>query len=501
MVTDQQVRRLHKLLQTEDSQAVAAAKAGMDVTTARKYRRLMRLPGEIAVAHTWRTRGDPFAEVWEEVHQELAVNPGLQAKVLFQALQHKHPGRFQDGQLRSFQRGIKTWRALEGPPREVFFAQVHEPGRLCQSDFTHLSGLGITIAGQPFDHLIYHFVLTYSNWEHGTVCFSESYESLSQGLQNALWALGGVPAEHRTDRLSAAVNNLSRFLEAGPDSEPEFTRRYQGLLDHYGLLGRRIQTGKANENGDVEQRHHRFKQALDQALLMRDGRDFASREQYEAFLAGLFEQLNAGRRGRLGEEQALLRNLPARRLESAQRLDVKVDTGSLIHVDRNIYSVDSRLIGEKVEVRLYAEHLEVWYAQRLIERLGRLRGRQRHRVSYRHIIDWLVRKPGAFEQYRYREDLFPTSRFRMAYDHLKDTQAERGVKTYLRILYLAARQTQDGVDEALRYLFQEGQPICLETVEALVDRREAIPPATQVRIEPVDLAEYDALMIGQEVTV
>ncbi len=241
--------------------------------------------------------------------------------------------------------------------------------------------------------------------------------------------------------------------------------------------------------------------SLEQALLLRDGRDFASRELYEAFLGELFEQLNAGRRSRLAEEQALLRDLPDRRLESAQRLDVKVDTGSLIHVDRNIYSVDSRLIGEKVEVRLYAEHLEIWYAQRLIERLGRLRGRQRHQVSYRHIIDWLVRKPGAFEQYRYREDLFPTSRFRMAYDHLKDTQAERGVKTYLRILYLAARQTQDGVDEALRHLLQEGQPICLEAVEALVDRREAIPPVTQVRIEPVDLAAYDALMIGQEVTV
>ncbi len=199
----------------------------------------------------------------------------------------------------------------------MFFAQVHEPGRLCQSDFTHLSELGITIAGQPFDHMIYHFVLTYSNWEHGTVCFSESYESLSQGLQDALWALGGVPAEHRTDRLSAAVHNLSRFLEAGSRSEPEFTRRCQGLLDHYGLLGQRIQAGKANENGDVEQRHHRFKQALEQALLLRDGRDFASRELYEAFLGELFEQLNAGRRSRLAEEQALLRDLPDRRLESA----------------------------------------------------------------------------------------------------------------------------------------------------------------------------------------
>jgi len=300
MVTDQQVRRLFKMLQTENTQVSAAAKAGMDVTTARKYRRLGRLPSEVKVTHNWRTREDPFAKVWEGARQELTVNPGLQGKTLFQALQRQYPGEFQDGQVRSFQRRVRTWRALEGPAKEVFFSQVHEPGRLCQSDFTHLSELGITIAGQPFDHMVYHFVLTYSNWEHCTVCFSESFESLAEGLQNALWALGGVPAEHRTDRLSAAVNNLPR--QANEDREPAFTRRYQALLDHYRLTGRKIQAGKANENGDVEQRHHRFKQALEQALLLRGGRDFAVREEYEAYLGELTRQQNAGRRERLAEE-------------------------------------------------------------------------------------------------------------------------------------------------------------------------------------------------------
>jgi len=173
------------LLQTENSQAVAAAKAGMDVKTARKYRRLGKLPSEVATTHNWRTREDPFAEVWEEVRQELTVHPGLQAQTLLGALQRKYPGRFQDGQVRTLQRRIKTWRALEGPAKEVFFSQVHEPGRLCASDFTHLSELGITLAGRPFDHMVYHFVLTYSNWEQCTVCFSESFESLAEGLQNA----------------------------------------------------------------------------------------------------------------------------------------------------------------------------------------------------------------------------------------------------------------------------------------------------------------------------
>jgi len=499
MVTDQQVRRLFKMLQTENTQVSAAAKAGMDVTTARKYRRLGRLPSEVKVTHNWRTREDPFAKVWEGARQELTVNPGLQGKTLFQALQRQYPGEFQDGQVRSFQRRVRTWRALEGPAKEVFFSQVHEPGRLCQSDFTHLSELGITIAGQPFDHMVYHFVLTYSNWEHCTVCFSESFESLAEGLQNALWALGGVPAEHRTDRLSAAVNNLPR--QANEDREPAFTRRYQALLDHYRLTGRKIQAGKANENGDVEQRHHRFKQALDQALLLRGGRDFAVREEYEAYLGELTRQQNAGRRERLAEEVVVLRSLPGHRYESCRRFLVKVDAGSLIHVDRNAYSVNSRLIGEKVEVGLYVEHLEVWYAQRLVERLPRLRGRNRHRVSYRHIIDWLIRKPGAFEQYRYREDLFPTSRFRMAYDSLKQTHGDRAAKAYLRILYMAARETEDGVDQALRHLLNEGQPISFEVVEALVRRGQEIPSATQVTVGSINLADYDALMTRQEVAV
>jgi transposase len=277
MVKDQQVRRLFTLSQTENSQAVAAAQAGMDVKTARKYQRLGRLPSEVAVTHNWRTREDPFTEVWEKVRQELAVNAGLEAKTLFQMLQRKYPGRFQDGQMRTLQRRIKAWRALEGPAREVFFSQVHTPGRLCASDFTHLTDLEITLAGQPFDHMVYHFVLTYSNWEQCTVCFSESFESLAQGLQNALWALGGVPAEHRTDRLSSAVNNLAK--DADQKKAPAFTRRYQSLLAHYGLIGRKIQAGKANENGDVEQSHHRFKQALDQALMLRGSRDFAGRQE------------------------------------------------------------------------------------------------------------------------------------------------------------------------------------------------------------------------------
>jgi hypothetical protein len=219
--------------------------------------------------------------------------------------------------------------------------------------------LGITIQGQTLAHLVYHLVLTYSNWEAGTICYSESLESLSEGWQNAIWELGAVPAGPRTDSLSSAVNNMSKL--------EEFTPRYEALMKYYGVKPQHTNPVSPNENGDVEQSHHRFKKAVAQALMLRGSRDFADEAEYARFLKDLMTQRNMGRRQRLGEELAVMRELPARRMESAKRERVKVDSGSLIHVDRNAYSVNSRLIGEKVEARLYLDHIEVWYGQKKME--------------------------------------------------------------------------------------------------------------------------------------
>jgi hypothetical protein len=491
MVTDKQVRRVLRLSKTERNQEVAASKAGMDAKTARKYLRLGRLPTEIERERDWRTRPDAFADVWDEIRQQLEVNPGLEAKTVFQELQRRFVGRFGDGQLRTLQRRVKTWRATEGPAREVFFAQRHEPGRLCASDFTHMTRLGIRLGGQSFAHLLYHFVLTYSNWEGVTICYSESFESLAEGLQNALWELGAVPARHRTDSLSSAVNNIS--------STEEFTRRYEGLLSYYGLEPEKTQAGRAHENGDVEQRHHRFKQALDQALMLRGSRDFTDLEEYRRFLKDLLGQLNAGRRARLAEEMSRMQPLPQRRMESYKSERVRVDSGSLIYVDRNAYSVSSRLIGERVEARVYLDRVEVWYGQRKVEELPRLRGRGKHRVDYRHIIDWLVRKPGAFESYRYREDLFPSSWFRMAYDALVEARPQRATKEYLQILEWAAKESEARVEDALRLLLEQGAgEISAAAVEALLGATN-LPPVTAVEVAPVDLAQFDALFTETEV--
>jgi len=475
------------LIKTQKTKATAAAKAGMDEKTARKYLKIGQLPSQCRKEHTWRTRLDPFEQEWEETKEKLIVNPGLEAKTLFEALQRGQPGKFSDGQLRTLQRRIKVWRATEGPPKEVFFPQQHYPGQLCASDFTNMNELGITICGQAFEHLVYHFVLTYSNWETGTICFSESYESLSEGFQNALWELGGVPQRHRTDRLSAAVHK-----ECNPE---EFTTRYRELLKHYDLKGEKIQADHANENGDVEQRHYRFKNAVDQALLLRDSRDFASRQDYEAFLQKLFGQLNAGRKERLAEELKLLKRLPERRLDDCKKEKVKVGPSSTIRVRHNTYSVHSRLIGELVEARIHAQQIEIWYAQRKVDTLPRLKGENKHKIQYRHIIDWLVRKPGAFENYRYRDDLFPSSYFRMAYDYLKDRHSQQvASRQYLRILHLAAMENETRVEGILQKLLDTAEPIEFETVKEKLFSDQTFCAVKDVHIIPVDLVSYDALL-------
>jgi len=489
MVTDQQVRKLMELKNKEKTKATAAAKAGMDEKTARKYRRLGQLPSQMKKPHKWRTRTDPFEDVWPDMKAFLENNPGLEAKSLFEYLQREYPRKYSDGQLRTFQRKVKIWRALEGPAQEVYFPQNHHPGDLCESDFTWVKSLGITIQNLPFNHLIYHFVLTYSNWETGTVCFSESFESLSAGFQNALWDLGGVPKRHRTDRLSAAVHK-----DCNPD---EFTMRYKALLNHYRIKGDKIRGGEAHENGDIEQRHNRFKKALAQALILRGSRNFESRKAYEVFLNNLFTQLNLGRRERFEEEVKLLHRLPDSRLDDFRWLKARVSPSSTIQVAKNTYSLHSRLKGEIVRVKLYAEYFEVYYGQKKIDHIPRLRGERQHYIQYRHIIENLIRKPGAFENYRYKKDLFPTIRFRMAYDHLCKRSATQASKEYLKILYLAAMEGESGVDKALQLIFKQELPINVETIKEILLSENQIECPKDIQIDPVNLDHYDVLLEGE----
>jgi len=267
-------------------------------------------------------------------------------------------------------------------------------------------------------------------------------------------------------------------------------------LDHYGLQGQKTNPNSPHENGDVEQRHHRFKRALEQVLLLRGNREFANRKEYELFLGRLFSQLNAGRKQRFLEEQAVLNRLPQRRIDACKKKTLRVGPSSTIRVNKNVYSVSSRLVGERVEVRLYVDRLEIWYGQKRVDVLPRLKGEGRCAINYRHIIDSLVRKPGAFENYRYREELFPTMRFRVAYDYLKEHHSRKvAARQYLKILYSAARKSETAVDDVLRVLIDKGLEITEEQVKTLVNAGKHVSPITDVHIAAVDLNCYDGLLL------
>ena len=472
-------------------QKLAAARAGVSERTARKYEQAGKLPSQMKKPRRHRTRDDPFVGDWPWVEAQIRDDPALQTKTLFALLCAAFPGRYQEGQLRTLQRHVQAWRVRHGPGQEIMFPQQHVPGRMAQSDFTSMNALGVSLAGTPFPHLVYHLVLTYSNVEAARVCFSESFEALSEGLEHCLWQIGGVPEWHRTDNLTAAVRDLDR------DGMHEFTQNYRALLAHYDMQPSANTAGQAHQNGDVEQSHFRFKQAVDQALRVRGSRDFADRAAYERFLAELIRQRNLTRSVRFEADGAALRPLPAAPLDFTRELTVRVSRFSLIRVLLNHYSVPSRLIGASLKVRVRSETLELHHGPVPVLTLPRLSGRNRHRIDYRHLIWSLVRKPGAFANYCYREELFPTTTFRRAYDSLLAAIPTKADAQYLRLLHLAASTSETEVESAIKLLLEAGRAPTFEAVRELAgsSKPAAAPAITKT---PIDLTDYDTLLTGSK---
>lgn len=471
--------------------STAAAKAGMSEPTARKYRRSGKMPGAPRPARTWRTRKDPFADVWEEAEQLLQIDAGLQAKTVFEELERRHPDRFKPGQLRTLQRRFRRWRAQHGPEKEVYFQQRHYPGHRCESDFTNMNSLYVTIDGEPFPHLLYHFVLTYSNWEWLTLAYSETFEALVEGLQESLWELGAVPLEHRTDNLSAATHNLKE--SRGRD----FNDRYLAVLNHYHLQPSKNNPGRANENGDVESQNYHFKRVLDQRMRLRGSRDFAEVSTYMAFVIGVARDRNAQRKTLLEEELAVMRTLPARPLPACRETFATVTKWSTVRIAKKAYSVPSRLIGERLKVRLFAATVELYYHDELIGPFERLRGNEPYRIDYRHLVHSLLRKPGAFAKYVYQEALYPSLTFRRAYDALCGHRATGADLEYIRILHLAATTVEAEVETALACLLEAGDIPTFDSVRERVAPRDNECP--EVNLDEPDLKAYDDLLEQAEV--
>ena len=430
------------------TQEQAAVKANIKSRkTAARYERLGQLPSELKQARQYRTREDPFADDWPQVERMLSDAPELEAKTLFEWLSEQHPGKYQEGQLRTLQRRVADWRALN-QDKVAILEQVHQPGEVLQSDGTWLSELAITIAGEPFKHILLHCVLPYSNWEWGAIAQSESLLAYQRALQKTLFKLGAVPNYHQTDNASAVT-----YQVRGVAGERAYNPGYLDLLKHYGLKPRTIHIGCPDQNGDIEASNGGLKRALRQHLLLRGSRDFATLAAYEQFLESVMEQRNQGRQTRLAAEMAVMQSLAAQALPAYQEVRVKVNRAGLIRVQNNSYSVPTTLIGHQVSVRIYEWHLELYYRRQQVEMMARLVGQQKQQINYRHLIDSLLRKPGGFRHYRYREALFPGLVFRQAWEQLEQWYSPRKADlVYLRVLRLAARHSESEVAAALNLL-------------------------------------------------
>jgi hypothetical protein len=489
MVRDAQVRLLRRKLMEGKTQESAAAAAGISERSARRWKK-GSYPSQRRKPHTWRTRDDPFVEVFDaEIAPLLEADSAgvLEATTILAELQRRHPGEFLHGQLRTLQRRLRQWRALNGPEKEVFFPQDHPPGREAAYDFTNCDELGITICGAPFDHLLFELALSFSGWRWPTVALSESFEALLLGVQEALWRLGGVVEVLRSDNLSAATHELA--LSGGRS----LTKRYSTLLEHYGTKSTRIFPRKANENGVVEQAHRRTKSILAQMLVLRGSHDFSSVDEYQRWVREIIErEHNALLGDKLAEEREHLRPLPAIALPAYTALTVTVRRWSTIRVLNQTYSVPARLIGERVRVLLHHDHLEVYFAGNLVERLARVRGRRTARIDYHHVIWSLVKKPGAFARYRWREELFPSLVFRRTYDALRSFHGDRADAEYVRILYTAAVSGEAVVERTLTKLLDSAGRFDADLVRKTV--RPERPSVPTVEIGAPDLHLYDALL-------
>jgi hypothetical protein len=492
-ITEQQVRIYMSTKNNGYNQQTASAKAGISERSGRRIEIREITPGGKPIRH-WRTRTDPFKNVWEnEVVPMLEQNFKLQPLTLFEHFAIKYPDDFQNSKLRTFQRRIKKWKALNGVDKEVMFLQKKIPGRLGLSDFTKLKKVTITINGKPLKHLLYHFRLIYSGWCNVKVVLGgESFTALSEGLQDAFWRLGGVPIEHRTDSLSAAFKNISK------DAKEDVTKRYKELFSHYDLTPTRNNKGKGHENGGVESPHGHLKNRIKQALLLRNSVDFESVKAYQQWIDIIVKGINTRNADKVTEERKHLKELPLQRTVEYTEKVVGVSTTSTILVKRVIYTVPSRLIGEKLRLHIYHDRIKAYLGTTYVVTLPRhftANNNQRSRcVDYRHVISSMERKPQAFRYSQLRDDLLPSDTYRYIWEKLDQTLDPRAAcKAIVGILSLASKTDRE--TELGDYIIEKMAKDCIPALHELqnkFNKKEGIIP--EIDVQMVSGEDYNILL-------
>jgi transposase InsO family protein len=477
-----------------DAPPVAAAKAAFSEATAYRFEADPRPPSLKARTRD-RRRPDPLADIFDaEIVPMLEAAPGLRAVAIFEEMQRRHP-TLPEGVRRTMERRIRGWRALHGADREVIFRQIHEPGRMGLSDFTDMADSAVTIAGARLDHRLYHFRLVYSGFEHGHVILGgESYVALAEGLQNALWAIGGAPKEHRSDSLSAAFRNLDAA------ARDDLTRRYDALCAHYGMEPTRNNRGVAHENGSIESSHGHLKKAVEDALLLRGSRDFDDLAAYRRFVGEIVSRHNARRTKSIEAERATLKPLPKRRTGDYEETLVTVTSSGGFTLRKVFYTVPSRLIGHRLRVRLYDDRLDLFIGGTPLMTLRRGRataaGKHDQVVDYRHVIHALRRKPMALLGLVYRDQLFPREAYRHAFERLIDHLPER--QACRRMVDLLALAHDRGCEAELAGVLDAelaaGRLPDMASLRSRFAPDPAALPCVVVHLTP--LAAYEVLLTG-----
>lgn len=488
-ITDQQLRLYMSERNTGHCQNSAAAKAGISERSGRRIDHGERTI-QAKERRRWRTRKDPLAAVWEQVVRLLEDNPALLPITIYDYLCEQDGDMIDIRFKRTLQRRIKHWKATQGPTKEVIFRQSKQPARLGLSDFTELKDITITIAGEALRHRLYHYRLAYSGWSYVKVILGgESFTALSTGLQEALWRSGGAPEEHRTDSLSAAYHNLAE--------QEQLTVRYEGLCRHYGMRGSRNNPGQSHENGAIESPHGHFKRRLQQTLMLRGNHDFDSLQAYQGLIDALIAKYNRQCESRFKEEQGLLNPLPKRRTHDYAELYLIVTSSSTIDIKRVTYSVPSQLIGEKICVHLYDDHLDLYCGHQQVYRTARVYAPKSHRgrcINYRHVIHSLVRKPQAFRYSQLRDDLLPNEDYRLIWTYVdRALQPREACRYIVKLLHCAA---QYACEQALgRYVWRQIQQGHLPTE---TDYRARYVPSScaypPIASRQHGLADYDQLL-------
>jgi hypothetical protein len=483
------------------AQQVAADAVGISLRSAQRIDRgeLQASAQQQQLGRNWRTRADPLAGVWDSVLVPMLERaPQLEPQTLLLHLEQTFPDQEWYRRKRTLQRRVENWKALHGPAQEVMFMQHHQPGVTGISDFTLLKGKPITIAGAVLEHRLFHFRLPYSGWCHVEVIHGgESFVALAEALQNALEACGGVPAEHRTDSLSACFRNRDGSY-AG-----DYTSRYRELCAHLGVIATRNNRGVAHENGAIEGPHRHWKHRLEQQLIQRGSRDFATETEYRQLVARVSATLNSRTevKGRLEIEQLHLQPLPIERFADYDPLVVRVRSTSTIEVRQVTYSVPSRLIGQQLNVHLRHDRLDLFLRSQFVETLPRLHGQKGQkalrRIDFRHVIESLRRKPRALLRAQLQDDLIPGESWRQLWRQLLAAlPPDEAAKVMVDALHVAARS--DDLVCVERYLRRQLRSGAIN-LTALREHYGLRPPRglaalPQLQIPEHQLSSYDELL-------